>query len=50
MVMEVVLPIIIGLIVLFIALKLLTGVVKTFGIIIAIALAAGIYFAMGGGA
>tara|TARA_B100000929_G_scaffold286790_1_gene272508 strand:+ start:583 stop:735 length:153 start_codon:yes stop_codon:yes gene_type:complete len=50
MVMELVVPIIIGLIVLFIAIKLLKGVVKTFGIVIAIAIAAGLYFAMGGGA
>ncbi len=47
--MESLLPVIIGLILLFIAFKVLTGILKTVGIIAAIAIAAALWFTMGGG-
>ena len=43
-----VVSIIVGLIILFLALKILTGILKTIGIVAAIVIAAAIYFAMGG--
>ena len=47
--MEAILPIIVGLILIFIAFKVLTGILKTLGIIGAIIVAAVLYFTIGGG-
>ncbi len=47
--MEAILPLIVGLVLIVIAFKVLTGMLKTIGIIGAIIIAAVLYFTIGGG-